>query len=359
MATRASSVAAGALSSAGASASTGAASASVRRTRIGVIGATGQLGTCLVRAIGASPNATLAFATTRQDLDLADPEAPSRFFARYAEVEAAGGAGPHGERGLDVVVNAAAHTKVDSCESEVELAYQLNAHAPKRLAEQAIRYGFRLFQPSTDYVFAGDSKRAYRETDATDPKTVYGASKRVGEEGVLETASDALVLRTSWLFGPGRNFVVAILDQAGKRRRGEAHGPLSVVSDQLGSPTYAADLATALLEIATSTVASTRSLSGLLHLSNTGETSWFGFARAILDASGCADIPIEPVPTGAFKTKAPRPAFSVLDCSLAKTHGIELPDWRDALLRYLSGPDRPRLAGLEDARNGPANEVPT
>ena len=324
-------------------------------TRIGVIGAMGQLGTCLVREIEASPRAALAFATTREDLDLSDSKAPERFFDGVCGLsEKAGG----GRAAVQVVMNAAAHTKVDACESEETLAFQVNAEGPKQLAKESARHGFRLVQPSTDYVFSGDGDRPYREDDPVDPKTIYGASKLAGERAVLEAAPDALVVRTSWVFGPGRNFVVAILEQAGQRRRGEAEGALQVVSDQIGSPTSAADLATALVDWATSEDQAKRSLEGVLHLSNQGETSWFGFARAILEEHGCAEIPIDPVPTGAFETKARRPAYSVLDCSRARRAGLELPSWRQGLVRYLSGPDRPRIPGLEDARKGPANEVP-
>ena len=214
-----------------------------------------------------------------------------------------------------------------------------HGHIAKQLAARDL--GF--VHVSTDYVFAGDGQRPYREDDPTDPKTVYGASKRAGEMAVLGHHPGALVVRTSWVFGPGRNFVAAILDQGRKRRTGEQSGPLRVVSDQRGAPTYAADLAEGLLSLFQGTSGNTGidRVTGLLHLRNGGETTWFEFARAILDFAGFDDLAIEPVTTDAFPTPAARPAYSVLDVSRAASLGVELPPWTQALSRYLAGPDRP------------------
>jgi dTDP-4-dehydrorhamnose reductase len=304
--------------------------------RIGVIGAGGQLGTCLVREIEASQGADLAFATTRADLDLRHLGDLDRWLDERLDQL---GAWP-----LDVVINAAAHTKVDACESEAELAYQINGLAPATWAHTLAEREVRFIHVSTDYVFAGEGDRPYREDDPTDPRTVYGKTKRAGEIAVLGTHGNALVVRTSWVFGPGRNFVEAILDQAEARRRGEAEGPLRVVDDQIGSPTSARDLAAALVEICIRPSAELRNARGLLHLRNAGETTWFGFAKRILELAGYGEIEIEPVPTAAFKTVAPRPAYSVLDCSRANRLGIELRDWCDALASYLD--DRGQLSAV-------------
>jgi hypothetical protein len=145
--------------------------------------------------------------------------------------------------------------------------------------------------------------------------------------------------RTSWVFGPGRNFPLAILDQAQKRRSGEAEGPLTVVDDQHGAPTFAEDLAFALLAIARQD--EDQWGGGLLHLRNGGETTWYAFAREILDQAGFGDVEIEPVPSSTFETAARRPLFSVLDCRWAESKGIVMPSWKDALSRYLAGPDCP------------------
>lgn len=303
--------------------------------RVGVIGAGGQLGRCLVRQANAAPDLQLVFALGRNDLDLARAETLEAEIAAILDR-------PESQR-PEVVINAAAYTKVDLCESETGLAYQTNALAPGAWAAQLARRGIRFVHVSTDYVFPGDGDRPYRESDPTAPRTVYGASKRAGEVAVLGHDPTALVVRTSWVFGPGRNFVVAILDQAIKRRRGEATGPLRVVDDQQGSPTSAEDLAFALLAIARQEAHEWGG--GLLHLCNSGVTTWFGFAREILDQAGFEDIAIDPVPSSTFETAARRPAYSVLDCSWAEGKGIAMPPFKEALNRYLLGPDRPELLG--------------
>jgi dTDP-4-dehydrorhamnose reductase len=279
------------------------------RLRIGVLGANGQLGRCLLRGIEAAMDLELTFAVTRHDIDLnAGEEIGPWLDALDSDLP-------------DVVINAAAYTKVDSCESDAELAYQTNALAPAEWARQLAKRGVRFVHVSTDYVFPGN--------------------ERAGEVAVLGTDPNALVVRTSWVFGPGLNFVVAILDQAARRRSGELDGPLKVVNDQHGSPTYAEDLAQALLELCRRGAGQLGGASGLLHLRNSGETTWYGFARAILDQAGYSDIPIDPVPTSAIETAAPRPAYSVLSCERAAQLGVALRPWGEALAGYLSGPDAP------------------
>jgi len=299
--------------------------------RVGVVGAGGQLGRCLVRQIDSAPDLAASFALTRADVDLSDEAGLADAIAQALD-EAVGGP-------PEVVINAAAYTKVDLCESEQALAYQTNALAPGEWARQLAARGIRFIHVSTDYVFAGEGTLPYREGDATDPRTVYGASKRAGEVAVLGHQPDALVVRTSWVFGPGRNFPLAILDQAQKRRSGEAEGPLTVVDDQHGAPTFAEDLAFALLAIARQD--EDQWGGGLLHLRNGGETTWYAFAREILDQAGFGDVEIEPVPSSTFETAARRPLFSVLDCRWAESKGIVMPSWKDALSRYLAGPDCP------------------
>lgn len=306
---------------------------------IGVLGAAGQLGRCLVRGIDRAEDLELAFAATRDQIDLGDFDSIGEWLdSREAPLP-------------EVVINAAAYTKVDACESKKELAYRMNAMAPAEWARHLMERNVHFIHVSTDYVFAGDGSRPYREEDETAPKTVYGSSKRAGEVAVLGTDPNALVVRTSWVFGPGRNFVVAILDQAARRRTGELEGPLRVVDDQSGAPTYAADLAEALLAVSRRGHPSGDPLHGLLHLRNAGETTWFGFARAILDHGGYRDLEIEPVATSAFKTAAARPAYSVLSSERAEALGITMRPWREALIDYLSSPDAPReLLGKDSGR---------
>ncbi len=298
------------------------------RLRVGVLGAAGQVGRCLVRSVLASSELSLAFAVTRAELDLANVSEIEPWLDRQAIRP-------------DVVVNAAAFTKVDACESQVELARTLNAQVPGEWARHLRARGIRFVHLSTDYVFPGDGTRPYREDDPTGPRSVYGETKLAGEQRVLANDPGALVVRTSWVFGPGRNFVLAILDQADQRRRGEKSGPLKVVDDQQGSPTAAADLAEGLLALCRLRAGPRPALQGILHLCNAGVTTWFGFARAILDQAGYGDLAVEPVATGAFPTAARRPAYSVLDCSRAQALGIALRPWTEALAGYLTGPDRP------------------
>ncbi len=318
--------------------------------RMGVLGAGGQLGQCLVRQIEAAPDLALNFALTRSEIDLSRSENLPGEISRFLDR-------PPMEL-PEVVINAAAYTKVDLCESESELAYQTNALAPAEWSRQLAEREIRFIHVSTDYVFAGDGVRPYREGDPTDPRTVYGASKRAGEVAVLGCHANALIVRTSWVFGPGRNFVVAILEQAMKRRTGEAQGPLSVVEDQHGSPTSAEDLAFALIAIARQEREEWGG--GLLHLCNRGATTWFGFAREILDQAGFEDVEIEPVPSSNFETAAKRPAYSILDCTWAEGKGIVMPPWNDALSRYLAGPDRPEiLRSSASSQSTPESPPPT
>ena len=306
------------------------------RLRIGVLGAAGQVGRCLVREIEAAADLDLAFAVTRAELDLADTALIDPFLDERLDERLDGRTSVP-----DVVVHAAAFTKVDACETQVELAHQMNARVPGEWARALRARRVAFVHLSTDYVFPGDGTRPYREGDPTGPRSVYGASKLAGEHLVFENDPGALVVRTSWVFGPGRNFVLAILDQAAKRRTGEKSGPLQVVDDQRGCPTAAADLAHGILSLCRLRAAPQSDLGGLLHLCNEGVTTWFGFAREILDQAGYGDVAIDPVATGTFPTAARRPAYSVLDCSRARSLGVGLRPWTEALAGYLAGPDRP------------------
>jgi dTDP-4-dehydrorhamnose reductase len=291
-----------------------------------VTGSGGQLGRCLVSRLRADPRHELVRHASHAEIDIADPAAVAGLFEGLA---GAPGTGP-----VDVLANAAAFTAVDRCESEPELAKRVNADGPRLLATRCRGAGVRMLHVSTDYVFDGRSRRPYREEDATGPRTVYGRSKLAGERAVLETNSDSLVVRTSWVFGPGRNFVGAILRQAWLRRRGEVAGPLKVVDDQSGCPTYAADLAEAMCQLAA--VPEAR---GLLHLCNEGAVSWWDFARAILDLSGFEELGIDRIRSESLKLPAERPPYSVLDCTRAAGLGVRLRPWREALASYLESPE--------------------
>ncbi|HEY4582028.1 MAG TPA: dTDP-4-dehydrorhamnose reductase [Lysobacter sp.] len=223
------------------------------------------------------------------------------------------------------VINAAAHTAVDRAESEPDLAFRINAEAPRAMAEACADIRARLVHYSTDYVFDGSGGTPYRVDDATAPLGVYGRSKRAGEEAVLASGIDALILRTAWVYGlHGQNFLRTML------RLGAEREELGVVDDQVGSPTPAWLIAGVTAELID------RDVAGLHHLVAAGRTSWCGFASAIFDSASrrglLERVPrVRPIPTSAYPTPARRPAFSVLDTGDLAGIGIRLPHWRDAL----------------------------
>lgn len=293
-------------------------------TRYAITGCRGQLGHALSRQLAADPRAEVVAAVDLPEVDVADPEAVRGLFAGLA---------------VDVVVNAAAYTHVDRCEREPEVAHRANAEAPGLLAEASARSGCRFVHVSTDYVFAGDSERPYREDDPTGPRSAYGRTKLAGEVAVQAVSPDFLIVRTSWVFGRGRNFLAAILEQAGKRRSGEVEGSLRVVADQHGRPTWAEDLAGGLLGLLEA------GAGGLYHLTGGGDVAtWWDLARQCLDEAGHEDLVVERIATSELDLAAPRPPWSVLDCSKADALGVHLRDWREAVAAYLRSPESP-LAG--------------
>jgi dTDP-4-dehydrorhamnose reductase len=229
----------------------------------------------------------------------------------------------------EVVFNCAAFTRVDDCEAEKERAMAINGTGVARLAEVATAAGARLVQVSTDYVFDGDGSRPYSVDAPTAPRSVYGESKLAGERAAL-AAPRALVVRTSWLFGPGGpNFVRAILGQVDKRRAAGDRSPLRVVADQSGLPTYTPFLARGLWDLAAS------GESGVFHYANRDATTWHGFASEIVAAS-MPELAVQPVTTAEFPRPARRPAYSVLDTSrFEAVTGRVVEPWRWGLAEYL------------------------
>lgn len=284
--------------------------------RFFVMGADGQLGSALRRCLGADRHVFRG-----HDLDIAAADA-----VEDALRDCAGGP-------PDVVVNAAAFTAVDRCEREPELADRVNARAPASLARICCQLGTRLVHVSTDYVFDGEADTPYREIDPPAPRSVYGRTKLAGERAVLAASPDFLVVRTSWVYGRGRNFVAAILERAARARAGG--DPLRVVDDQRGRPTYAADLARGLLALVE------RGCGGVYHLANAGEATWWELARAALDQRGFEDLPIQRIRSEELDLAAPRPRYSVLDCRKAGSEGVHLRDWREALAAFLDSADAP------------------
>jgi dTDP-4-dehydrorhamnose reductase len=292
------------------------------RSRWVIAGCRGQLGRALSAELAAAGH-EVAAAGDLPELDIADREAVERLLAGLAPPV--------------VVVNTAAFTHVDSCEKPENRAavWRANAEGPGLLAELCEKRGFALVHVSTDYVFAGDGNRPYREDDPPAPASEYGRSKLAGEEQVLSRRPSALVVRTSWVFGRGRNFIAAILAQAQERRRKQDRTPLRVVDDQRGRPTYAADLAAGIRALVEA------GATGLYHLANRGEATWWEVARASLDETGFGDLRVDRIQTRDLSLPARRPTYSVLDCSKAEALGVRPRGWREALRAYLRSPDSP------------------
>ncbi|WP_137932242.1 dTDP-4-dehydrorhamnose reductase [Mesorhizobium comanense] len=288
--------------------------------RLLVTGREGQVAASLVEA-GRQKTGVELVAIGRPELDLARPE---------TIVEAIAAARP------DIVVSAAAYTAVDQAEDEPELAFAVNAAGAGKVAEAAARLGVPVIHLSTDYVFDGKKPAAYAETDATGPLGVYGASKLAGERAVIATNPRHLILRTAWVYSPfGRNFAKTMLRLAADRDE------ISVVSDQWGNPTSALDIAEAILHAAAMLHRNkTFAGFGTYHLAGTGETSWSGFARHILDTSlkfGGPWARVRDIETMDYPTKARRPANSRLSSAkFADVFAWTAPDWRESAERVVS-----------------------
>jgi dTDP-4-dehydrorhamnose reductase len=230
----------------------------------------------------------------------------------------------------DAIINAAAYTAVDAAEHDTARAFAVNRDGAAWLAGIAAHQQIPFLHVSTDYVFDGGKSGAYTEDDAVNPQTAYGRSKRAGEEAVLATCPQALILRTAWVFSPyGQNFVKTMLRLAGER------DALRVVNDQIGNPTSAHDIADALLAIAGRAVQHSGHPRGIYHVTASGAVSWCGFAQEIMRLAaerGQRAVPVEPITTADYPTPAKRPANSQLDCSkLASDFGLRLPCWKDSL----------------------------
>jgi dTDP-4-dehydrorhamnose reductase len=289
--------------------------------RILVTGAHGQVGYELARLLSAHGEVV---ATDRSQLDMADAD------AIVAKVRAVAPA---------LIVNAAAYTGVDKAESEPELAHAINARAPGILADEARRSGALLIHYSTDYVFDGEATGPYTEEAPPRPLNVYGRTKLAGELAILQTGAEALIFRTSWVYGlRGRNFLLTMQKLAAERDE------LRVVADQFGVPNWSRTLARTTATLTARGLPWLRERAGLFNMSSTGTTTWFEFARAIVAAtvaSGTASrgAPrVVPISTDAYPTPARRPANSTLSTArFERTFGFSLPPWQDALHEALAG----------------------
>lgn len=289
----------------------GSSSSDQKKPTILVTGANGQLGKELRQLEKSWPQYQFLF-LSREDLPIHHFELVRRYFEAVHP---------------DYLINCAAYTAVDKAESERDLAYQINAEAVGVLAAICHQQQCRLIHISTDYVFDGTATRPYREEDPCAPRSVYGASKWEGEKLAMQYDPDCILVRTSWVYSSfGKNFVKTIL------RLLQERPSLSVVNDQVGSPTYAADLAEALLSI----VSSKSWKSGIYNYSNSGNISWFDFAVAIAKLQQ-STVPIQGISTDQYPTAAHRPAYSVLDTSkINQTFHVPIKDWRESLAHCLS-----------------------
>ena len=226
---------------------------------------------------------------------------------------------------IQAIINCAAYTAVDKAETDIELAQKINVEGPRNLATAAKNANIKLIHVSTDYVFNGKNNLPLKETDPTDPIGVYGKTKLDGETAVKESGCDALVIRTAWLYSEfGGNFVKTML------RLGKEREVLSVVYDQVGTPTYATDLAVAILDLLQ------KGFSGytLYHYSNEGVISWYDFAKAIFDLSGI-HVKLNAIESSEYPTPSKRPAYSVLSKKKIQETGVKVPYWRDSLIECL------------------------
>jgi dTDP-4-dehydrorhamnose reductase len=284
--------------------------------RIVITGAGGQLGSCLAAQAVDQGRDVLALISSQWDIT--DPAAAERIV-----------------KGGDVVVNCAAYTNVDGAESDESAAYAVNAAGPEHIARACARAGARLIHVSTDYVFNGDfgdaAPRPYEPSDETSPQGVYARSKLAGELAVLAALPEAVVVRTAWVYtgGTGKDFVAVM------RRLAAGDGPVDVVDDQTGSPTYVGDLAAALLQVADDRVPGP-----ILHAANEGAVSRFEQARAVFDECGADPARVRPVSTAHFPRPAPRPSYSALSSRQSAAAGLRpLRHWRPALVAALAASD--------------------
>lgn len=282
-----------------------------------LLGQHGQVSQELQRALHGAAELTVL---GREQLDLAQPERIRQQVQHLSP---------------ELIINAAAHTAVDQADSEPELAFAINATAPGILAEAAAELSVPLIHYSTDYVFDGNHAEPYRESDATNPLSVYGRSKLAGEQAIQAVGGTHLILRTSWVYSQhGKNFLLTM------QRLLQERESLSVVDDQIGAPTWAGTIAQATAQLITQWRSGHPGSWGVYHLTAQGETSWFGFASAIaahLHSQGKTVATLHSIPSSAYPTPAQRPLNSRLDCSrLQQDWQVQLPTWQAALEQCLA-----------------------
>jgi len=279
-------------------------------SKILVIGAGGQLGQCLKTVAERREISEIVF-PVEQEANILNQELLNSLLEKEKP---------------QFVINCAAYTAVDKAEDEVDLSKAVNETGAANLARACKANGATLVHVSTDFVFEGNEVKLLKEDDVANPINVYGLTKLDGEKAVARILDEHFILRTSWLYSEyGNNFVRTML------KLGAERDELGIIADQVGTPTYAVDLANTIFDI----IQSENKSYGLYHYSNEGVTSWFDFAKAIFDISNTS-VKVNPIPGSAYPTKAKRPAFSVMDKSKIKsTFNIQIPYWRDSLMECI------------------------
>lgn len=276
-----------------------------------ITGANGQLGNEM-RVLSKENNGHTYFFTDVDTLDICDEQAIRVYVNNHQ---------------IDVIVNCAAYTAVDKAEENKELCNKLNNIAPGYLAKAVQDRGGQMIQVSTDYVFDGTNHIPYKESENTCPTSVYGSTKLAGEEGVMTNCKDVAIIRTAWLYSAfGNNFVKTMI------RLGKEKETLGVIFDQIGTPTYANDLARAIYTVINKGV-----VRGVYHFSNEGACSWYDFTKAIHRLSGITTCKVNPLHTEDYPTATARPHYSVLDkTKIKETFGIDIPQWEESLERCIA-----------------------
>jgi len=274
--------------------------------RILVTGSNGQLGSEM-GALQTQETHHQWFNFDREELDITDKNAVEQFVINNK---------------IDGIINCAAYTNVDKAEEDVALCYKVNRDAPQYLAQAIEKVGGFIIHISTDYVFDGTNNIPYTEQDKPNPVTIYGKSKIEGEQYVCESCKQHIIIRTAWVYSSyGKNFVKTMI------KLGEEKPSLGVIFDQIGSPTYARDLAKTIITIVNQGI-----IPGIYNFSNEGVISWYDFTKNIHQLANITSCKVAPIHTADYPTLAQRPHFSVLDKTKIKnTYNIEIPYWRDSL----------------------------
>ena len=275
-------------------------------TTILITGSKGQLGNEMQQAAVRYPQFNYIY-TDVDELDICDKTALNAFVKANS---------------VDFIVNCAAYTAVDKAEDDVELCYKINSDAVRNIGEVATSNGIKVVHVSTDYVFDGTNHIPYTENQEVCPATVYGKSKLAGEQALIENCKEVVIIRTAWLYSSfGNNFVKTMM------KLGTERDSLNVIFDQIGSPTYAADLAEAIMKV----ISAENFVPGIYHFSDEGVCSWYDFTKTIHKIAGIS-CNVQPIESKDFPARTPRPHYSVLNkAKIKSTYGITIPHWEESL----------------------------